>query len=95
MSFRELGAERVFASTMSANIASRRVMEKIGMRLSAIRLCDEDILFGSGAGEVEYELLQSHWETTTMAWFNGRMSSAQAHPQVVRPARHAVGDLTA
>ncbi|MDY6808010.1 MAG: GNAT family N-acetyltransferase [Actinomycetota bacterium] len=95
MSFRELGAERVFASTMAANIASRRVMEKIGMRLSAIHLCDEDILFGSGSGEVEYELLHSHWETTTMTWFQGRRSVGPTHPQVSGRARHTVGDLTA
>jgi RimJ/RimL family protein N-acetyltransferase len=95
MAFRELGTERVFASTMAANIASRRVMEKIGMRLSAIHLCDEDILFGSGSGEVEYELLHNHWETTTMSWCHARTPIGRSQRLVTEPGRHAFGDLTA
>ncbi|WAC58308.1 GNAT family N-acetyltransferase [Gordonia sp. SL306] len=68
MSFQEIAAERVFASTMAMNTASRRVMEKVGMRLSAIRMSEDGVLFPTSGGEVEYELLRSHWETLTMRW---------------------------
>ncbi|MEE4024604.1 GNAT family N-acetyltransferase [Gordonia sp. PKS22-38] len=95
MSFRELGAERVFAGTMSANTASRRVMEKIGMRLSAIHLCEDDVVFGSGAGEVEYELLRSHWETTTMSWSSGQRAVRAPLVPAAHGPRHAVAGLTA
>ncbi|MFW0796875.1 GNAT family N-acetyltransferase [Gordonia sp. CPCC 205515] len=60
MSFDDLAADRVFASTMAANMSSRRVMEKIGMRISAVRMGDA----GQLSGEVEYELLRAHWESS-------------------------------
>lgn len=64
MSFQELAAERVFAGTMAANLPSRRVMEKIGMHLSAIRMSPGFGTAGVGGpahGEVEYELLRGQW----------------------------------
>lgn len=64
MSFDDLAAERVFASTMAANLPSRRVMEKIGMRISAVRMEGAEAHAGARAGEVEYELLRAHWEAT-------------------------------
>ncbi|MFW0785042.1 GNAT family N-acetyltransferase [Gordonia sp. CPCC 206044] len=88
MSFQQICAERVFASTMAVNMPSRRVMEKIGMRLSAIRMSTDDVVFGSGGGEVEYELLRAHWETMTMSW-------SQPDPRPWTGGRHAVADLTA
>ncbi|GAC84334.1 putative acetyltransferase [Gordonia paraffinivorans NBRC 108238] len=45
--FDHLGTERVFASTLASNIPSRRVMEKIGMSLTGIHLCDDSDLFGT------------------------------------------------
>lgn len=59
--FDRVPADRVFASTLAENIASRRVMEKIGMRLSAVALTDETILSGFSDGTLEYELLRSTW----------------------------------
>ncbi|GAC69670.1 GNAT family N-acetyltransferase [Gordonia soli] len=73
--FQQIRADRVFASTTAANVGSRRVMEKVGMRLSAIHLSDawvtgdaSDDWSSRGHGEVEYEVLRTHWETTTMTW---------------------------
>ena len=57
--FTELGAERVFAGTTATNMASRRVMEKLGMMIARVHLSTEDVL---GAGDVEYELLRTQWE---------------------------------
>lgn len=61
--FTDLGVERVFATTMLVNAASRRVMEKAGM--SHVRTFHgewKDPIKGSGHGEVEYELRRSSWE---------------------------------
>lgn len=65
IAFEEYATDRIFASTMIANGPSRRVMEKIGMRLSGI----VPAATGDPAlGEVEYDLLRSHWQTVTMRW---------------------------
>ncbi len=88
MSFREIAADRVFGSTLAANSPSRRVMEKVGMRLSAIRLSGDEELSGLGGGEVEYELLRSHWEAAALAWSPPRAASWTAR-------RPDVADLTA
>ncbi|MFW0790793.1 GNAT family N-acetyltransferase [Gordonia sp. CPCC 205333] len=61
MSFEQLGTQRIFASTLAMNTASRRVMQKLGMRLSAIHISDEQILSGFERDEVEYELMREHW----------------------------------
>lgn len=61
MAFDDLGTHRIFASTLAANTASRRVMQKLGMRLSAIHISDEQILSGFEREEVEYELMRTHW----------------------------------
>lgn len=43
--FRELGVQRVVATTYEDNLASRRVLEKVGLRLvRAFRLAPEDLL---------------------------------------------------
>jgi len=70
--FTELGVERVIASTFEANVASRRVMEKAGLRLvRTFRFTPAD-LAGEGtyhpAGDlfdgedVEYALDRTDWE---------------------------------
>jgi RimJ/RimL family protein N-acetyltransferase len=64
--FTDLGADRVFAHTMSGNAASRRVLEKCGLVFAGA--------FGSGGpgdaagaaeaaedGEVEYALTRAQW----------------------------------
>ena len=61
--FRELGVRRVWATTMAVNTASRRVMEKAGLRY--IRTFHEewpDPIPGSEEGDVEYGLRRSEWE---------------------------------
>ncbi|AZG44646.1 GNAT family N-acetyltransferase [Gordonia insulae] len=96
MSFQEISTDRIFASTMAANMASRRVMEKIGMRLSAIRMSDDELIFGAGGGEVEYELLRSHWETTTMRWSTPSAPSWRPVAPAGWSYRHGpLSDLTA
>jgi RimJ/RimL family protein N-acetyltransferase len=55
--FTELGAARVMAQTMAVNAASRRVMEKVGLRyVRTFHLAWDDPLPGTEAGEVEYAL---------------------------------------
>ena len=73
MGFTELGVQRVSATTYQDNLASRRVMEKAGLRLVRtyrITLADllatgtfhvpsEDLWDGD---DVEYALLKADWE---------------------------------
>ena len=60
--FRELGVRRVFATTMVVNAASRRVMEKAGLKL--VRVFDADWpvkIEGDEHGDVEYALTREEW----------------------------------
>ena len=62
--FSELGVQRVVASTMVVHVASRRVMEKAGLRL--VRTFHQpwpDYIVGEEEGDVEYALLRSEWES--------------------------------
>ena len=64
--FAETSAQRVFASTMVVNVASRRVMEKAGLRF--VRTFHQpwpDYIEGEEQGDVEYALLRSEWEHRT------------------------------
>jgi RimJ/RimL family protein N-acetyltransferase len=61
--FSELGVQRVVAFTMVVHVASRRVMEKAGLRL--VRTFHQpwpDYIEGEEEGDVEYALLRSEWE---------------------------------
>jgi RimJ/RimL family protein N-acetyltransferase len=61
--FAEFGVQRVVASTMVVNVASRRVMEKTGLRF--VRTFHQpwpDYIEGQEEGDVEYALLRSEWE---------------------------------
>jgi RimJ/RimL family protein N-acetyltransferase len=61
--FAEFGVQRVFASTMVVNVASRRVMEKAGLKF--VRTFHQpwpDYIEGEEEGDVEYALLRSEWE---------------------------------
>jgi RimJ/RimL family protein N-acetyltransferase len=65
MGFTNLGVQRVFAHTMTANAASRRVLEKCGLTL--VRTVpyqgpDADVIDGVEQGEVEYALTKSEWD---------------------------------
>lgn len=61
--FTELGVDRVWAETRSANMPSRRVMERSGLsHVRTVRPGSGDTGDGAGHGEVEYELLRADWE---------------------------------
>ena len=55
--FTELGVRRVVAQTMAVNTASRRVMERVGLRLARTWVQDwDEPIEGAELGEVEYAL---------------------------------------
>ncbi|HLY30445.1 MAG TPA: GNAT family N-acetyltransferase [Ktedonobacterales bacterium] len=71
--FTNLGVQRVYATTYQDNLASRRVMEKVGMTfMRAFRMTPDDLLaqktFDSASLElwdgddVEYALTKADWE---------------------------------
>lgn len=54
--------QRVYAQTMAVNTASRRVMERCGMRfVRTFHLHFDDPIPGTEHGEVEYEVTRSEW----------------------------------
>ena len=62
--FEGCGARRVYATTMVVNVASRRVMEKAGLRF--VRVFHEpwpDRIEGEEHGDVEYALTLDEWKT--------------------------------
>jgi RimJ/RimL family protein N-acetyltransferase len=61
--FAEFGVRRVLAETMFVNTASRRVMEKCGLRLVRVFHADwPDRIPGDEHGDVEYALDRQEWE---------------------------------
>jgi RimJ/RimL family protein N-acetyltransferase len=61
--FADLSAERVYASTMVANVASRRVMEKSGLRYVRTFHADWPVRIpGDELGDVEYAIDRRQWE---------------------------------
>jgi RimJ/RimL family protein N-acetyltransferase len=61
--FTELGVRRVVAGTMVVNTASRRVMEKAGMRFSRnFHQPWPDRIPGDEHGDVEYAITREEWE---------------------------------
>jgi RimJ/RimL family protein N-acetyltransferase len=69
--FTEFGVQRVVASTMVVNIASRRVMEKAGLTL--VRIFHQswpDHIEGEEHGDVEYALHKADWEQKEAAGSN-------------------------
>jgi RimJ/RimL family protein N-acetyltransferase len=61
--FAKLGAQRIFATTMTVNAASRRVMEKVG--LTYVRTFHDswpEPIEGTEEGDVEYALTRAAWE---------------------------------
>ena len=60
--FRELGVDRVYAETMAVHTASRRVMEKAGLRYVRTFHADwPDRIPGDEHGDVEYALTRAEW----------------------------------
>jgi RimJ/RimL family protein N-acetyltransferase len=63
--FMTLRLRRVFATTMAVNHASRRVMEKAGMRyVRTFHLEFDDPIPGTEHGEVEYAVTADEWRRT-------------------------------
>jgi RimJ/RimL family protein N-acetyltransferase len=63
LAFTRLGAERVWAETMTVNTASRRVMEHCGLRYVRTFYLDWlESIEGTEFGDVEYELLKADWK---------------------------------
>jgi len=61
--FTEHGARRVYATTMVVNAASRRVMEKAGMRLVRSFHGEwPEAIPGDEHGDVEYAIARTQWE---------------------------------
>ncbi len=61
--FTDLGVLRVVASTMTVNVASRRVMEKAGLTLErTFRQPWPERIEGAEQGDVEYALTKTDWE---------------------------------
>ncbi|GAB2993473.1 GNAT family N-acetyltransferase [Amycolatopsis acidiphila] len=61
--FRELGVERVVGYTMTVNRASRRVLEKAGLRyVRTFHPEWPDPIAGAEQGDVEYALLRHDWQ---------------------------------
>ena len=61
--FEDLGARRVYATTMVVNAASRRVMEKAELRF--VRVFHQpwpDRIEGEELGDVEYALTRDEWQ---------------------------------
>jgi RimJ/RimL family protein N-acetyltransferase len=61
--FTELGVRRVTANTMTVNTASRRVMEKVGLRFVRTYFMEwPEEIEGSEQGDVEYAIEKAEWE---------------------------------
>ena len=66
--FTELGVQRVVAETMAVNSASRRVMQKAGLKY--VRTFHQEWperIEGDGHGDVEYALTKADWERRQVA----------------------------
>ena len=59
--FTDCGVDRVFARTLAANTASRRVLEKCGLTLARAFDTGRGPADGSGPDAVEYALTRSAW----------------------------------
>ena len=98
--FTELGVDRIVATTMTVNTASRRVMEKAG--LSLIRTFFEqwpEPIDGAEHGDVEYAVTRETWlHRTAPSLFGTQAASdprASGSPRVDggRPARPGASPL--
>lgn len=84
--FIELGVRRAYAETMAINVASRRVMEKCGMR--HVRTFHQDWperIAGDEHGDVEYELTREDWERQQQSRWRSYMPSTESSSHTGRP----------
>lgn len=64
--FERLGLSRITAQTMAVNLASRRVMERLGMRHQRTLFADyPQALPGSEHGDVEYAITRGAWRVAS------------------------------
>lgn len=64
--FERRGLSRITAQTMAVNLASRRLMERLGMRHERTLFVDfPDALPGSEHGEVEYAMTREQWRASS------------------------------
>ncbi|HLI67631.1 MAG TPA: GNAT family N-acetyltransferase [Caulobacteraceae bacterium] len=84
--FERLGAASVAADTMTVNLASRRLMERLGMRYARTFFADfPEALPGSEKGDVEYVLTREAWQALRAE----RLSFVRATPaDAARLAAH-------
>lgn len=69
--FEEFGVRRVYATTMTVNTGSRRVMEKSGLSFVRTFFMDwPDVIDGSEHGDVEYAITREEWEARVAAGLN-------------------------
>jgi RimJ/RimL family protein N-acetyltransferase len=60
--FKSGGYDKIFSSTLAVNHASRRVLEKIGLRYArTVQINWPEPFPGSEDGEIQYELMRSGW----------------------------------
>jgi RimJ/RimL family protein N-acetyltransferase len=62
--FNGLGMHRIIGRTEARNVASARVLEKLGMRLEA-HLVENEWVKGEWQSELVYALLEQEWRSTT------------------------------
>jgi RimJ/RimL family protein N-acetyltransferase len=63
LGFGEMGLHRIVAKTDPRNVASLRVMERLGMRREA-QFVDSELLKGEWVGEVVCALLETEWRAS-------------------------------
>ena len=84
--FTELGARRVVAETMTVNTASRRVMEKAGLRSVRTFHADwPDRIPGDEHGDVEYALTRDDWVRRQETGFEGPSADGSAPHAMASP----------
>jgi len=67
--FTSLGVERVVATTMTVNVASRRVLEKAGLRHVDTFFADwPDPVPGAEHGDVVYAVTRAEWLSAVVPW---------------------------
>lgn len=83
--FADPSVRRVFARTMAVNTGSRRVMEKLGMRLVRTFALDAPPIPGSEHGEVEYALTRADHERAGAGRGPHHQSAAHSEPRPSPP----------
>ena len=88
--FTDLGATRVWGGALAIHVASRRVMEKSGLRY--IRTFHGDWPFtipGDEHGDVEYAITRAEWEEDRLE----RRSAGSVVPEADAPEGEVEGDV--